>query len=170
MRRPDKSKNIAIAGLLSTVAILLGYVEYLIPVVPTVTGIKLGLGNIAVLLALRILRSNKIAFGIMLTKVTVCAVLFSGVSSLPYSLAGGMLSLTVMAVLCQVAGLSSAGVSAAGGAAHMVAQIAVAAFVTSTAGVITLLPLLMTVGTLTGLLNGIIVNMILNLELGIRHS
>ena len=170
MRTPSKSKNAAVAGLLSTVAILMGYVEYLIPVVPPISGIKLGLGNIAVLLALRILPSDKTAFSIMMTKVIMCSMLFSGMSALPYSLAGGVLSFAVMALLCSKFGLSSAGVSAAGGAAHMAAQVAVAALVTSTASVITLLPPLIAVGTLTGLLNGIIVNMAQILEYGIREN
>lgn len=154
----NKSKNVATAGLLAAAAILLGYVEHLLPVVPPITGIKLGLGNIAVLLALRMLPSPKIALGIMLTKVTVCALLFSGISALPYSLAGGAVSWAIMALLCQYQRLSAAGVSAAGGAAHMVAQVAVAALITSTAEVMILLPLLTAIGTATGFLNGIIVN------------
>lgn len=167
--RSDKSKNISIAGLLSAVAVLLGYVEYLIPVVPPIAGIKLGLGNITVLLALRLLHSNKTAFFIMLIKCTVCAALFSGMGSLPYSLAGGVLSVVVMSALCRVNDLSSAGISSAGGVAHMVAQTAVAALVTSTVGVITLLPILMAVGTFTGLINGIIVNLVQNLRFDIDN-
>lgn len=154
----------AVAGLLAAVAILLGYVEHLIPVVPPVAGIKLGLGNIAVLLALRIWPSPKIALGIILTKVTVCAILFAGMGGLPYSLAGGAASFMVMALLCSCGKLSSAGVSAAGGAVHMAAQVAVAALVTATAKVFTLLPLLMAIGTATGFLNGLIVNLMRKLK------
>lgn len=159
MKQSISSKNTATAGLLSAAAILLGYVEYLIPVVPPVAGIKLGLGNIAVLMALRILPSPKIALAVMLTKVTVCALLFAGMSGLPYSLAGGAVSFAVMALLCPNDRFSSAGVSAAGGAVHMAAQVIVAAAVTSTAEVITLLPLLAAIGTATGFLNGTIVNL-----------
>ena len=57
------------AGLLAALSILLGYVEYLIPVVPPIAGIKLGLGNIAVLVAMVMLRSDGMAAGIMITKV-----------------------------------------------------------------------------------------------------
>ena len=156
-----QSQYAAVGGLLAAAAILLSYVEWLIPVIPPVAGIKIGLGNIAVLLALRILPSPKIAAGVMLTKVTVCAVLFSGWGGLPYGLAGGAVSLAVMALLCHRRRLSSAGVSAAGGAAHMAAQVAVAVLLTSTAQVLSLLPLLMAVGTITGFVNGIIVNLML---------
>ena len=65
--------------MLAALAILLGYVEYLIPVVPPIAGIKLGLGNFAVLAALVLLDSNGLAAGIMLTKVTMTAMLFSGI-------------------------------------------------------------------------------------------
>ncbi|MBQ1397883.1 MAG: Gx transporter family protein, partial [Clostridia bacterium] len=47
----------------------------------------------------------------------------------------------------------------AGGAAHMAAQVAVASLVTGTPEVLWLLPLLLAVGTATGFLNGIIVNL-----------
>ena len=69
-KRRVKTVMIASAALLASLAILLGYVEYLIPVVPPVAGIKLGLGNIAVLAALVLLRSDRMAVFIMLTKVS----------------------------------------------------------------------------------------------------
>lgn len=159
------SKKVTVAALLAGLAVLLGYVEFLIPVVLPIAGIKLGLGNIAVLLALRSSGSEHTAAGIMLTKVLISAALFSGMGGLPYSLAGGVTSFLSMAVLCRQSGdgkgkLSAAGISAVGGAVHMAAQTAIAAWLTSTSEVLSLLPLLTTVGTLTGLLNGVIVNMV----------
>ena len=62
----SKSGKTTAAALLAALAILLGYVEYLIPVVPPIAGIKLGLGNFAVLAALVLLDSNGLAAGIML--------------------------------------------------------------------------------------------------------
>ncbi len=158
------SGKVTVAALLSGLAVLLGYVEFLIPVVPPIAGIKLGLGNIAVLLALRSSGSEHTAAGVMLTKILVSAALFAGMGGLPYSLAGGVTSLLTMSVLSRQSGhgkgkLSAAGLSAAGGAVHMAAQTAVAAWLTSAWEVLSLLPILTTVGTLTGLLNGVIVNM-----------
>ncbi|MBQ9903047.1 MAG: Gx transporter family protein [Clostridia bacterium] len=133
--------------------------EYLIPVVPPIAGIKLGLGNIAVLAAMVLLDSDSLAAGIMLTKVTMTALLFSGFGGFAYSLAGGVASLAVMMAVRRCGYFSAAGVSCAGGAAHMAAQAAVAAGLTSTPEVLYLLPLLTAVGTATGILNGIIVNL-----------
>ena len=154
-----RTKKTTAAALLAALAILLGYVEYLIPVVPPIAGIKLGLGNIAVLAAMVLLKSDSLAAGIMLTKVTMTAMLFSGVGGFAYSLAGGAASLLVMMAVRRCRILSAAGVSCAGGAAHMAAQVAVAALVTSTPEVLLLLPWLMAAGTAAGFLNGMIVNL-----------
>ena len=78
---------------------------------------------------------------------------------MPYSLAGGCVSLAVMALMCRCKGLSAAGVSVAGGAAHMAAQVAVASAMTFTIEVLSLFPVLAAVGTLTGLMNGVVVNL-----------
>lgn len=147
------------AGLLAALSILLGYVEYLIPVVPPIAGIKLGLGNIAVLVAMVMLRSDGMAAGIMITKVIMTSVLFSGIGGFAYSLAGGTVSLLIMMLVRRCRSLSCAGISCAGGAAHMAAQVGVASLITGTPEVILLLPLLTAVGTVTGFLNGIIVNL-----------
>lgn len=155
-----KTRELTLSALLAAAAILLGYIESLIPIVPPIAGIKLGLGNIAVLLAMRIFKSSGVSVGIMLSKTIVCAVLFAGVGGLPYSLAGGIASVAVMLPLCRCKRISAAGVSAAGGAAHIAAQTVVAVLMTSTASVISLLPMLMAVGTVTGFINGIIVNLL----------
>jgi heptaprenyl diphosphate synthase len=157
------NQKIAAVGLLSAVAVLLGYVETLIPVLPPIAGIKLGLGNIAVLMALKQWNDRKTALGIMMTKVIVCSLLFSGIGALPYSLAGGIVSTSVMAILCRSERLSCAGVSACGGAAHMAAQTVVAALMTSTVEVFAILPVLTAAGILTGFLNGMVANMLCRL-------
>ncbi len=146
--------------MLAALAILLGYVEFLIPIVPPIAGIKLGLGNIAVLAALVLLHSDGLATGIMITKVTMTSLLFSGIGGFAYSIAGGTVSLLVMVLVCRCKSISPAGISCAGGAAHMAAQVAVASLVTGTPEVLWLLPLLLAVGTATGFLNGIIVNLV----------
>ena len=155
----SKSGKTTAAALLAALAILLGYVEYLIPVVPPIAGIKLGLGNFAVLAALVLLDSNGLAAGIMLTKVTMTTMLFSGLGGFAYSIAGGTASLIVMMIARRFPSLSAAGISCAGGAVHMAAQVAVASLVTGTPEVLLLLPLLMAVGTVTGVLNGVLVNL-----------
>ncbi len=156
----NKSKLVAVSAILSTAAILLGYIEFMLPIVPPIAGIKLGLGNIVVLLAIKLFANKTVPFCIMLSKVIVCAMLFAGFGGLPYSLAGGILSFFAMLLLQKYDGISAAGISAVGGAIHMAAQLVVAVFMTSTVSILNLLPVLISVGTVTGFINGIIVNLI----------
>ena len=80
--------------------------------------------------------------------------------SLLYSLAGGILSFFVMLGL-KKAGFSGIGVSAAGGAAHNIGQLATAALIVQTAGIFWYLPVLLLSGVLTGVLIGILTGRVL---------
>ena len=84
-----KNKNIAAAACLAALAVALGYVESLIPFPIPVPGIKLGLSNAAVLIALCKL-NEKYAFAVAVIKVTVVCLLFAGFQSFIYSFSGGM--------------------------------------------------------------------------------
>lgn len=161
MKHQTVPRRLALCALTASAAVLLGYVEFLVPVVPPIAGIKLGLGNLAVLLALRRMGGLRAAAAVMAVKIVVCAALFAGMGPLPYSLAGGGAALAVMTAVQRFSDrtrLSAAGVSAAGGAAHMAAQTATAVLVTGSPAVWRLLPPLLAVGTLTGLVNGCLVN------------
>ena len=93
-----KEKQIARAGLLTALALVLSYLESLVPLSFAVPGIKLGLPNLAVIYALYRLRPRMAAL-ISLLRVLLAAVLFGSVLSLAYSAAGAVLSLLVMALL-----------------------------------------------------------------------
>ena len=90
------SKKIAYCGLLTTVALLLSYVERMLAIPMIVPGMKLGLANVAVLIALYIL-DNKTAFSISILRILISALLFTGFASFLYSASGALLSFTVMA-------------------------------------------------------------------------
>ena len=61
-----KTQQMALAGLLTSVMLVLGYIESLLPVSP-VPGIKLGLANCVLLLALNWLGART-SFAIMVMK------------------------------------------------------------------------------------------------------
>jgi heptaprenyl diphosphate synthase len=73
-----------------------------------------------------------------------------------YSMAGGMLSLTVMAILKKIGGFSPVGVSVAGGVSHNVGQLIVAMFVLETGKLVYYFPVLLVSGVIAGVLIGII--------------
>lgn len=75
--------------------------------------------------------------------------------SIIYSLAGGLLSLTAMALLRKKGGFSILGISIAGGVCHNIGQLVTAMIVVETFSVIYYVPVLLIAGLVTGLLIGI---------------
>lgn len=142
-------------GMLLAFALILGYVETLIPFPFGVPGMKLGLANLAVLLTLY-LSGGRAAFLIDLLRIVLSGFLFGSMYSLLYSLAGGILSFAAMLLMKKAKGFGISGVSMAGGVFHNIGQLAVAAFVVETKGIFYYLPLLLVSGIVTGLLIGII--------------
>ena len=115
-------------GLLLAAAVLLGYVEAIIPLSVGIPGIKLGLANCAVLFVL-----YRYGFGeammISLLRTVILAVLFTNLSILLYSFAGALCSIIIMMRL-RTGPFSVYGVSMAGGAAHNLAQVLIAFAIT----------------------------------------
>lgn len=96
------AKRAATAGLLTALALALGYLEHLLPLqllVP-LPGIKLGLSNIVTLFAL-IALGKRYAFSILLARCLLQGMLFGSVPSLAFSLSGGILAMLVMSLLKQ---------------------------------------------------------------------
>lgn len=149
-----RTGRIAAAGVLAALALILGWIDSMIPLSSVVPGLRLGLANLAVVIALYRLGTRHAA-AVSATKVLLSALLFGSVSGLMYSAAGAAVSLTVMSLLRRSPRLSPVGTSAAGGAAHIAAQFVVAAFLTSTPALISLMPPLLATGTLTGAVLGL---------------
>ncbi len=151
----DKTKRLTLTALLTAAALILGWIEHAVPIVVSIPGIKLGISNIAVVFAVYRLGKGYAA-SVMTCKVILSALLFGGFSGFAYSAAGGTLSLAVMMLVYRVKWLSPIGVSAAGGAAHITAQVLTAVLFTSTPQIIWLLSPLMAIGTVAGALTGFI--------------
>ena len=90
-------RRAALYGVLTAAALVCGYLELLIPLPVTVPGVKLGLGNIVILMALERLGA-KAGFFLMFIKVIASTLLFANPQMLVFSLAGGLLSWAVMAL------------------------------------------------------------------------
>ena len=145
MSRPAR---IAACGVLTALALIFSYVEFLVPLPIPVPGIKLGLANIVVLVCLYLL-GEKYAFFINCTRIALAALLFGSLFSALYALAGGLVSFAVMALLKKTDLFSVCGVSMAGGVFHNLAQTAVAAAITKTAGLFGYFPVLLAAGLIT---------------------
>ena len=148
-------KRIAYDGLFAALAILMGYVEFLIPLPIPIPGIKLGLANVIIIIMLYFL-DTKSAFFVSLIRVLLSGLLFAGFAGLLYSLAGAMCSFVVMALLKKTGKCSIIGVSVSGGIFHNVGQIIVAALVVENVKMTYYLPFLLVSGVVTGVLIGIV--------------
>ena len=142
------SRKIAYGGIFAALALLMGYVEAMIPL-PLPAGVKLGLSNVVVVLCLYTL-GGRAAFGISLVRVVLAALLFKGFLSFWYSCAGALLSFAVMVLAKRSGHFSIRGVSMLGGVSHNVGQRVVAVLFLGRAVVLTLSPLLLVSGLLAG--------------------
>ena len=150
-------KHIAYFGLLLTLALILSYVESLIPIFVSIPGVKLGLANLVVLICLYAYPS-KYAFLISGMRVILAGLLFGSMFSILYSLTGAFFSLIVMLLAKKVLKMGILGVSVVGGVFHNFGQLLVAMVVVSNYRIGYLFPYLLLSGILTGAAIGLIAN------------
>lgn len=150
-----QSKRIAFLGLCAGVALVLAYVEALLPpLYAAVPGIKLGLPNIAIIFILYRFGLREAA-AVSLIRIVAVALLFGNPMTLAYSVAGAFLSLLVMTILRKLDFLSIVGVSVAGAVFHNVGQILTAMLLLGTAELGYYLIVLAITGTISGILVGL---------------
>lgn len=149
------AKRIAVCGILTAAALVLGFVEKLIPLDIVFFGFKLGFANIVVLFALYKLNLFD-SFAVCILKILACGLAFGGPVYLLYSLSGGLLSF--FAMLISKKRLNIITVSIFGAVFFNIGQIICACFVLSTKAILYYLPFLMLAGVITGALIGFIAN------------
>lgn len=150
-----KAKKITEIAMMVALAMVLSYLESLLPLSLGMPGIKLGLSNTVTLFALY--RCNPLtAFGIAVTRILLCGITFGSLSTMLYSMAGGLLSYLVMLLLKRTEQFSVYGVSIAGGVSHNIGQMAVAALVLQTGMLFYYLPFLLLAGVVAGIGIGLV--------------
>ena len=155
-----KTKKVAMLGLTIALAMIMSYIEALVPISFAVPGIKMGLANIVIIFVLYKI-GTKEAILVSLIRVILVSLLFSNVMAMAYSIAGAVLSLSVMWLLKKTDRFSFVGVSIAGGIMHNVGQIIMACLVTVTSELMYYLPVLIISGTVAGILIGIVAGILL---------
>lgn len=149
------TKELSFYALMTALALILSYLESLVPPFFAVPGMKIGLTNLAVLIMLYS-RGAKSAVFINIVRIILVSLLFGSVTGFFYSLAGGVLSALVMILLKRTGGFSIVAVSVAGGVAHNIAQILVAVLLLNTSSIAWYLVVLWFTGTLSGAIIGIL--------------
>ncbi len=150
-----RKTKVAYFGVFTALALIFSYLESLIPINFGIPGVKLGLANLIIVIALYKM-SAKEAFFLSVSRILLAGFMFGNYFSIIYSLAGGIMSLLVMALLKKSGGFSVLGISIAGGVFHNVGQLIIAMLIVETFSVAYYFPVLLIAGVLTGLLIGII--------------
>ena len=160
-RKADlRTSWIAARGLLIALALVLSWVESQIPVFFAVPGMKLGLTNLVVLIALYKMGPVD-ALVLNAVRILLVGLSFGNLFSMIYSLAGGVLSFLVMFLLKKTGRFHMATVSIAGGVFHNVGQVIVAMLVLSSGYVAYYLSVLWISGIAAGAVIGLISGQIL---------
>ena len=151
----NKPKTIAFLGVCTALAMVLAYVEILLPpIFPSIPGIKMGLPNIIIVFLLY-RYGPAFAASVSLVRIVLVSMLFGNIMALAYSLAGAVLSLLVMIILRRLKVLSPVGVSVTGAVAHNIGQILMAMITLSTSELGYYLVVLIITGTIAGILIGL---------------
>ena len=149
------AKRIAKMSMLVALAIIFSYIEFLIPINLGVPGIKLGLANLVIVIALYTMNTMDVWL-ISILRILILGFMFGSGMSIIYSIAGAVLSLIVMCIIKRIKGFSIVGVSIAGGVCHNIGQIVVAMLVVETTGILYYMPALLVAGVITGAIIGIV--------------
>ncbi|WP_456081508.1 Gx transporter family protein [Mediterraneibacter sp.] len=147
--------KVAVFGVFTSLALILSYVELLIPINFGIPGMKLGLANLLVVILLYKCGSRD-ALLLSVIRILLSGLIFGNMFSIFYSLGGGLLSLAVMIFLKRTGQFTVTGVSLGGGASHNVGQLLIAMFVVQTYQVGYYLPVLLIAGVITGAVIGIL--------------
>lgn len=151
----DATKRIALLGMITSVALVLAYLEAILPpIYAAVPGIKMGLPNIAIVFVLYRF-GFKEAATVSAIRLFIVALLFGNFMTLAYSAAGAVLSLCLMAILKKTEKFSCIGVSVAGAVSHNLGQILMAVFLFETVQLGYYMIILTITGSIAGILIGI---------------
>ena len=154
------TKKIAYTGMFTALAFVFSYIESLLPIKHGITGIKLGLANLVVIVAFYLI-DVKAAGILSLVRIVLMGFTFGNPANMIYSLAGGVLSFVVMVFAKKLKFFSVTGVSVLGGVCHNIGQILIAIVVVETVSLLYYLPILILSGTVAGVLIGILASVLI---------
>ncbi len=148
------NRKLVTMALFITAAMMLSYIESLFPFFFGVPGMKLGLANLAVVMALYLYGWRE-ALMVNVLRILLTGLLFGNMFSVLFSLSGALVSFICM-LSARKLGLSLYGVSMAGGVSHNAGQLLTAAYVVHTVEIGYYAPFLLAAGLGTGFLIGVL--------------
>ena len=149
------AQKLVFMALLTALSLVIWVIEAQIPPIVPIPGVKLGLASVVTLTAM-VLLGRKEAGCILLARVVLSAVFAGSVSVILFSLAGGILSWAVMALLVGLFDEKRLWVvSVFGAIGHNAGQLLAAAAVLKSAGIFWYGPALLCAGIITGAFTGL---------------
>ena len=148
------NRKLVTMALFITAAMMLSYIESLFPFFFGVPGMKLGLANLAVVMALYLYGWRE-ALMVNVLRILLTGLLFGNMFSVLFSLSGALVSFICM-LSARKLGLSLYGDSMAGCVSHNAGQLLTAAYVVHTVEIGYYAPFLLAAGLVTGFLIGVL--------------
>ena len=149
------AKQLTRDALLCAIALTIFMIEAQIPALVPIPGVKLGLANIVTVFAIFVY-GPKDALAILLVRVVLGSIFSGQITTILYSLAGGLLCFCVVVLIRKILTERQIWVASVVGAIfHNIGQVLVAMLITSTWRLIVYLPILMVSGILAGLFTGL---------------
>lgn len=159
-QKPSGNRLVALCGVFTALAMILSYLESLVPVSVAVPGIKLGLANLITIISLKKL-GLKPTIVISVSRIVLSGILFSNVAVIGYSLAGAALSILVMLITSKIKIFSITGISICGAIAHNFGQLIVAAIFLENARIFYYMSVLSIAGAVFGCIIGLVAGSIM---------
>lgn len=153
--------RLTLLSICLALSLMLFFVELRLPLVVAVPGFKLGLANIVTVAALRLFRARE-ALLLLVLRIVLGAAFAGSLPALSFSLAGGLLALSVGVLLLRAAQrVPLALLGVAGALSHNVGQLLAAAFWLGTLDVFYYAPMLFALAVFTGFATGFLTQEIL---------
>lgn len=151
-----KNKKLTLLGLYISLALILSFIESILPPIIPISGVKLGISNLVILIVLVNL-STKDAFYVFLGKIILSSIFIGQGMTFFYSFTGGLLSFICMLLLLKILGVKHIlFISIFGGLSHNLGQLLVAYILLQSYSLLYYIPVLFLSGSIMGALLGIL--------------
>ena len=161
------TKKVSVIGLFTAMALLLSYIENLLPFRTGIPGIKLGIANLIIVIAFYFLPSGEV-LSISLLRVFFLSVFSGSPFTTAFSFTGAIASFFAMYISYRRNSFSPVGISIIGGVTHNLAQLLISALLLNTPAFLWYSPVLLISGIITGLINGLIAIKIIHTVKGMK--
>ena len=149
----ERSLRVARLALFAALTLVLSYVESTIVLPVSIPGVKLGLANVSVLIALYLM-GPRWALGIMALKVVVVSLFVGAPSIMLYSLAGSALAFAGMLATWKLDLFGIVATSVASALLHNAGQLLMALALMQTPAILVNLPVMLVAACVMGTLTG----------------